>query len=220
MTIKALIAARAGSVRVKNKNIRPFAGSTLLEIKIQQMMRIPELDGVVVNSNSDEMLGMAARLGAETVKRDEFFATSEISVNEFYANIAEHFNADTVLLTYCTSPLVRDETYSAAIKVYNNLSDRYDSLLSVSPLKEFLWIDGKAANYDLHHKPRSQDLPDNYVILNSAIHILPRDMMIQRKDCAGENPYLFPLSAEEDADIDNEIDFDFAEFMYKKRNNL
>ncbi len=220
MTIKALIAARAGSVRVKNKNIRPFAGSTLLEEKIKQMLRIPELDGVVVNSNSDEMLEMAARLGAETVKRDDYFASSEISVNEFYRNIAENFNADTVLLTYCTSPLIQDATYQKAISVYNNLSPEYDSLLSVSPLKEFLWIDGKPANYDIHHKPRSQDLPDNYVILNSAIHILPRDMMIQRKDCAGENPYLFPIAPGEDADVDNEIDFDFAEFMYRRLHHV
>ena len=32
--IKALIAVRSGSLRVKNKNIKPFAGSSLLEIKI------------------------------------------------------------------------------------------------------------------------------------------------------------------------------------------
>ena len=50
--IKALIPVRAGSQRVKNKNIRPFAGSSLLEIKIKQMMRIKELDGVIVNSDN------------------------------------------------------------------------------------------------------------------------------------------------------------------------
>ena len=38
--IKALIPARSGSNRVKNKNVQPFAGSTLLEPKIRQMLRI------------------------------------------------------------------------------------------------------------------------------------------------------------------------------------
>lgn len=51
MKIKALTPVCSGFVRVKNKNIAPFAGSSLLEIKIRQMLRIPELDGVVVNSN-------------------------------------------------------------------------------------------------------------------------------------------------------------------------
>ena len=35
--IKALVAVRSGSQRVLNKNIRPFAGSSLLEIKIKQL---------------------------------------------------------------------------------------------------------------------------------------------------------------------------------------
>ena len=60
--IKALIPVRAGSQRVKNKNIRPFADSSLLEIKIKQMQRIKELDGVIVNSDSDEMLDIAKSL--------------------------------------------------------------------------------------------------------------------------------------------------------------
>lgn len=49
MSIKALVAVRSGSVRVKN--IRPFAGSSLLEIKLMQLKKISGLDGIVVNSN-------------------------------------------------------------------------------------------------------------------------------------------------------------------------
>ena len=101
MTLKALIPVRSGSQRVKNKNIRPFAGSSLLEIKIKQMLRIPELDGVVVNSNSDEMLEVASRLGAETVKRDEYFASSEVSINEVYHDLAQHFDADDMVFCRC-----------------------------------------------------------------------------------------------------------------------
>ena len=35
--IKALVAVRSGSMRVKNKNMRPCAGSSLLEIKLAQL---------------------------------------------------------------------------------------------------------------------------------------------------------------------------------------
>ena len=34
--ITAIIPVRKGSVRVKNKNLKPFADSSLLEIKIKQ----------------------------------------------------------------------------------------------------------------------------------------------------------------------------------------
>ena len=63
MGIKALVAVRSGSVRVENKNIRPFAGSSLLEIKLSQLKRIRNLDGIVVNSNDKEMLDIACRMG-------------------------------------------------------------------------------------------------------------------------------------------------------------
>ncbi|MCD7780640.1 MAG: hypothetical protein LUH05_08220 [Candidatus Gastranaerophilales bacterium] len=61
--IKALIAVRSGSVRVKNKNIKPFCGSSLLEIKIKQLLSILQIDGVVVNSNDDIMLDTAKNMG-------------------------------------------------------------------------------------------------------------------------------------------------------------
>ncbi len=215
MKIKALIPVRSGSVRVKNKNIAPFAGSSLLEIKIRQMLRIPELDGVVVNSNSEEMLQMAQRLGAETVKRDEYYATSEVSPNEFYENMAQNMEADIVVATNCTAPLVEDKTYSLAIRKFLTLH-KHDSLVSVSPLKEFLWIDGKAANYDRNRKPRSQDLPENFVLLNHVVHILPRETMVRCKDIIGQTPYFFAISQRESMDIDTPTDFEIAEIMYSK----
>ena len=67
MKIKGLIPVRSGSTRVLNKNIRPFANSNLLKIKIEQLQRISRLDGIIVNSNSDEMLDMARTMGVEAV---------------------------------------------------------------------------------------------------------------------------------------------------------
>ena len=43
--------------------MRPFAESSLLEIKLRQLLSIRSLDGVVVNSNDDKMLEAAAAYG-------------------------------------------------------------------------------------------------------------------------------------------------------------
>ena len=215
MTIKALIPVRAGSQRVKNKNIRPFAGSSLLEIKIKQMQRIKELDGVIVNSDSDEMLDIAKNLGAETFKREPYYASSEVSANELYRNIAETTNSDLILYTHVTNPLLEDETISSIINKYNDIKSKYDSITTVSLVKEFLWKDGKPINYDVNNKPRSQDLPEIFS-LNHAINLIPRRLMYERKDLMGYKPYFYLLDDIEAIDIDNEIDFEFAEFMYRK----
>ena len=212
--IKALIPVRSGSTRVKNKNVRPFAGTTLLELKIRQMMRIKELDGVVVNSNDDEMLELARQCGAETIKRDEYLATSTVPINEVYEDIARHFDADVMVYSNCTNPLVLDTSISDAIKTYMNLDSRYDSLNTAHLIKEFLWLDGKAVNYDPEAMPRSQELP-NILALNFAVNIIKRDDILKAKSIVGHNPYLYPISQTEATDIDNEIDFEFAEFYYK-----
>lgn len=214
MSIKALIAVRSGSIRVKNKNIKPFADSSLLEIKIKQLLEIPELDGVIVNSNDDKMLDIARQLGAEAVKRDEYFATSEVSPNELYVNMAENFSADTVVFANATNPLITNETIIKCIQAYKDAKD-FDSVNTVNLVKEFLWLDGKAINYDPTKKPRSQDLPD-IVSINHAVNVIDRRLMIERKDIFGYKPYLYTVDKVEAIDIDDMVDFEFAEFMYKK----
>ena len=214
--IKGLIPVRAGSVRVKNKNIRPFADSSLLEIKIKQLLLIPELDGVIVNSNSEEMLSLAKSLGAEIVKRDEYYATSEISPNDLFVNIAENFNADIMVYANATNPLIANQTISDCINIYKN-TEKYDSVNTVNLVKEFLWLDGKAINYNPNKKPRSQDLPD-IVSINHAVNVIDKNLMIERRDIFGYKPYLKIIDKIEAIDIDDEADFEFAEFMYNKHN--
>lgn len=223
MNIKALIPVRSGSLRVKNKNIRPFAGSSLLEIKVKQMKRIQALgliDGVVVNSNCDEMLEIVKRNGAECVKREQRFAMSESRINEVYVDIARHFDADVMLYVDCTNPLLSDMKLIESLEVYKNRKVDEDTLNSCHYVKEFLWrMDGGKSpiNYDLSNIPRSQDLP-NIVALNFAINIVPTQQMIEQKSIVGKNPILFLLDEIESVDIDNEIDFEFAEFLYHRIN--
>lgn len=215
MSIKALIPVRSGSLRVQNKNIRPFANSNLLEIKIKQLQRIKQLDGIIVNSNDDEMLDIARALGAETVKRDDYFASNTVSINEVYVDLLQNFNADDVLFADVTNPLIKDSTVEQAIANYYKNIDCFDSCNTVNAVKMFLWQDGKTINYDVNAKPRSQDLP-NIVAINSAINVISKATMLSTKDFIGRRPDFLEVSAIEGLDIDNPIDFEFAEFMYRK----
>lgn len=217
MGIKALVAVRSGSQRVHNKNIRPFAGSTLLDLKLEQLKRIKNLDGIVVNSNDKEMLDIALSHGCEAVKRDEYFASNSVSMSEVYKNMAENFNADIVAYINVTNPLIKDDTIYNAIEKFKKTVDMYDSLNSAHLVKEFMFQNNLPINYDLRHQPRSQDLPDIYA-LNFAISIISRKNMIQGMNVVGFKPYIYGIDEVEATDIDNQIDFDFAEFLYKRQN--
>lgn len=217
MKIKAMVAVRSGSVRVQNKNIKPFAGSTLLDLKLQQLKRIPNLDGVVVNSNSDEMLAIAEEYGCEPVKRDEYYASNSVSMSDVYKNMAENFSGDIVAYINVTNPLLKDDTIVKAIETYKSFveSGEFDSLNSAHLIKEFMFKDNLPINYDLRHQPRSQDLPD-IAALNFAISIISKEKMIECKNVVGYKPNIYVIDEVEATDIDNPIDFEFAEFVYKK----
>lgn len=216
MSIKALVAVRSGSTRVLNKNIRTFAGSSLLEIKLQQLKRIKELDGIVVNSNDEQMLSVARGLGWETVLRDPYYASNDVSMSDVYKNMAENTDSDIIAYINVTNPLLLDETISKAIARYYEGRKKYDSLNSAHLVKEFLFKDNLPVNYDLRHQPRSQDLPD-IAALNFAVSILERQTMIECKNVVGYRPDIYVIDEVEATDIDNQIDFDFAEFVYKYR---
>lgn len=56
MKITAVIPIRTGSQRVKDKNLRPFGDTNLMELKIQNLLKVPELDSIIVNTNSEDAI--------------------------------------------------------------------------------------------------------------------------------------------------------------------
>ena len=219
MKIKALVAVRGGSQRIKNKNIRPFSNSSLLEIKLEQLKRIQELDGIVVNSDDESMLNIAKKMGCETVEREKYFASSSVCMSEVYKNMAENIDADAIVYANVTNPLIKDDTVSKAIQTYISNIEKYDSLNSAHLIKEFMYFEGKPINYDLKKQPRSQDLP-NIAALNFAISIVSKEKMISSMNIVGDTPYIYIIDEYEAIDIDNMIDFEIAEYLYNMRNNI
>ena len=192
-----------------------------MEVKLNQLKRIPNLDGIVVNSNDDRMLEIASSLGCETVKRSQYYASNEVSMSDVYRNMAENVDADVIAYINVTNPLIKDVTIIEAIEKYKEIiaNGNFDSLNSAHLIKEFMFVDNKPINYDLKNQPRSQDLPD-IATLNFAVSIVSKEKMISCKNVVGDKPYIHIIDEVEATDIDNQIDFDFAEYMYKLQNNM
>lgn len=211
--IAGVIACRGGSIRVPHKNIKPFADSSLLEIKINQLKQL--VPQVYVNSDSDQILKLAEANGAIPVKRDPYYATSEVSINEVYSNVTQDIPHEHILYAHVTSPLIKTSTIEACIEKYNNLEDIYDSVCTVQLLKKFIWYRGNSINYDANNMPRSQDLP-NFHMIAFAINILPKESIQYLKNIVTPNYYPIILDEIEAMDIDNNIEFELAEYLYKK----
>ena len=109
--------------------------------------------------------------------------------------------------------MVKFDSLYKCFEIYRILPNEYDSLATVTNIHKFMWYKDKAINYDPKNMPRSQDLPDYYV-LNFAFNILKRDLMISKKNIIGNNFYPYHLDELEAYDIDTEIEFKIAEYIY------
>jgi len=212
--INVLIAVRGGSKRVPKKNVRPFCNSSMLELKVQQALRLEDVNEVIVTSDDDEMLEIAYRLGAAPMERDPHYATDSVPMGEVYVHLASLIDCKDILWIPVTSPLVTDRTIQDCIDIYKHRGF-YDSVVTTNIIKEYLWLNDKAINYDPKKHPRSQDLPDIYA-LNFAVNILPRELMIKNKNILGNNFYSYMLDEIEAIDVDTEYEFMLAEFLYEK----
>lgn len=102
MKIIAVVTARAGSVRLKNKNILPLAGRPLAEWSVIAAVRA----GLrcIVTSDIPELAAVATRHGATFVERPQELATSDCSHAEAVLHALEGERYDAVMLLQPTSP--------------------------------------------------------------------------------------------------------------------
>lgn len=211
----AVVPVRKGSQRVESKNTRPFSHTSLLELKLRVLKHVEGIDEIIVNTDCEEALRIAGSLHVSTHVREARFASSCVTNDQHWRHIAETTDTDILLMAQTTSPLVRVKTYQEALTQFLWLDREHDSINSVSQEKKFLWLEGQALNYNSKKTPKSQDLPD-IVSLNFAITVINREVMIERENVVGENPYFVTLSKTESVDVDDQSDFEYAEFLYEK----
>ena len=208
--VTALIPVRAGSVRIKNKNLRLIGGETLLARKIRILKECSNVGDIIVASDSEKMLSIAEAMGVKTFKMEEKYASSTVVLNDAIHYLYSNMPGEHVMWVHVTSPLVKKETFEESIRTYfKKLKEGHDSLTTYTAIREYLWDENGPINYSRGHHPRSQDLKP-YKKLNFAILIIPKKVAIEKKYYIGENPYWFETSIEESVDIDNEIDLFMA----------
>jgi N-acylneuraminate cytidylyltransferase len=217
--ITAIIPVRAGSQRVKNKSIRSFGDTNLLEHKIKQLLEIKEIDEIILTTDSKIAKDIGNKYNITVLDRDNYYASSECNNSEFFKYIAEQTDKSNNFLLYTpvTSPFVKNETIQNVIKIFLENTD-YDSIVPVEILKHHMWMNNKPLNYSLENAPNTQDLPDIFA-LNYTCSIISREDQIKLSSLCGLKPYFYKLSQLEAIDIDTIYDFEMAQILYKNKFN-
>jgi CMP-N,N'-diacetyllegionaminic acid synthase len=180
----ALIPARSGSERVKDKNIRPLAGHPLLAYAIATARQAGIFDRVVCSTDSTKIAEVAQRYGADVpFLRPSELATSTSPDIEWLKytleQLGEHY--DLFAIVRATNPFRGPEVLQRALEQLLTTPEA-DSIRAVELVKQHpgkMWVvDGKVmrpllgqAHLDVAwHAGQYQALPEIYV-QNSALEI-------------------------------------------------
>lgn len=209
MQVTAVIIARGGSRRLPGKNLLNFHGRPLVAHKVHQLRQCRLVDTVVVGSDSQEILDVAAKESAQVVRRKAEFC-DEVSRpwNDVIADMASKVHGDVILWAHCTNPCIRPQTYDRALADYLTREEGYDSLVGVTRLQSHLWFRGEPLNYTpgaVPHPVAAQLEPVYWQ--NGGIFIMDRQAMLDRRYVIGDRPLLFEVSEDEAVDIDTEEDY-------------
>lgn len=216
--IVAFVPMRHSSERVVGKNYRPFAGKPLYHHIVLSLLNCSQISQVCIDTDSPTIIEDAQKHfpAVKILLRPEHLRAGTIAMNDVLLNSVAQVPGDVYLQTHSTNPLLRSETIAQAIDLFFNSPD-YDSLFTVTRLQTRLYdAEGKAINHDPNILLRTQDLPPVYEE-NSNLYIFTEKILKEKKNRIGYQPLLFEVAREEAWDIDEEIDFRVAEFLYFNR---
>lgn len=216
--IVALVPMRHHSVRVPRKNYRMFAGVPLYHHIINALLNCPLVTEIMIDTDSPVILEDAKQNFPQVklVERPQRLWADTTPMNEVLLYDVTQISAGYYIQTHSTNPLLRTRTITEAIETFLNRLPEYDSLFSVTRLQSRLW---DAQNRPVNHDPnillRTQDLPPIFEE-NSNLYIFSRNVLEARHNRIGERPLMFEIDKMETWDIDEELDFEIAEFLYLK----
>ena len=208
----AIVPMRHNSERVPGKNYRPLAGIPLYHHVIRTLSAVPEIDSIVIDTDSDFIIDDCAAHfpHVRVLLRPENLRDGNIAMNDVLLNTLDQVDADVVLQTHSTNPFLKADTVSSALKLFNRPGNEFDSVFSVTRLQARLWdTETRPVNHDPSVLLRTQDLPPLF-IENSCFFIFTPELLRERGNRIGATPFMFEMAPLEAVDIDVEEDFALA----------
>lgn len=221
----AIIPARGGSKRLPGKNIKLLGDKPLIAWTIEAAIKSNVFDHVFVSTDSEEIASVSKDYGAKVpFLRPAELASDTATTNDVVTHLVEWFEKEhnravtTVAILQPTSPLRNAQHIQEAFEV---MKDKHaKAVVSVCELEhpiQFcnqLGVDGSMDGFiKKENNKRTQDL-EPYYRLNGAIYIFDREYVGRISELYSKGTYSYLMSSRSSVDIDTEVDFKWAEFLY------
>lgn len=225
--IIGIIPARGGSKGLPRKNILPLLGKPLIAWTIEQANSSKYLEKVFVSTDDEEIAKISKNYGAEVpFIRPKELATDDAKGVDVVMHAIEWLEMnnnfyDLIMLLQPTSPLRTTEDIDNTIELL--FSKKAKAIISVCEAEHhpswtnILPPDDCMKNFlrpEIMNKNR-QELPIFYR-LNGAIYLAYCCYLKTLRSFFGEETYAYKMHRGSSIDIDNDVDFKFAEFLLEK----
>ena len=230
MNVLSIIPARGGSKGLPGKNIKPLAGIPLIQYPVITALECKYIDRVITTTDSEEIGRLAKEAGSDVIMRPPELATDAALVIDAIWHVidtvaAEGYIPDIIVLLEPTSPLRNVNDVDAGIlKV---MSGDYDCATAISPLKTppaRIWrvVGETIESFIPGSKPYlpRQQLETGYEF-TGLFYVFTLELIKEDRS----NPLLIrkriaPVIVDQNSfvDIDEEIDFKFAELLVAELN--
>ena len=203
----AVIPARAGSRGIPNKNIRLIGGNPLVYYSIKTALDCPYIDRIIVTTDSESVATIAAHLGVAVHWRKKELCADDVTLDAVVYDAVKGCHADYVITMQPTSPTLKPETLSAAIRY--SLDTDCDSVISVVNRPHLSWTKKDnivIPNYS--ERVNRQFLPPHY--METGAFVISKSSAITPVSRLGKDIQVFEISEEEAIDIDSSLDLILA----------
>ena len=220
--VLAVIPARGGSKGIPRKNVRLMHGKPLIYYSIQNALACSYIDDVVVSSDDEEILSIAAMYGAKAMNRNSALAQDAVTLDPVIYDAVLRMEQETgktydvVVTLQATSPLLTVETLDGALKSF--LESDFDTISAVNkPHLSWTTKDGRCVpNYE--KRLNRQQLPPNF--LEAGAFLITRRACMSENNRIGANASVYEMPEKEAIDIDSYADWIVCEQELSKKRIL
>jgi CMP-N-acetylneuraminic acid synthetase len=219
--ITAFLPCRSGSQRIKNKNLKRFSNfkNGLLEIKISQLLRVKEINKIIVSTDDNKIINyLKTKTNKKifVIKREKNLSSSHTKTDDLIKYVPSIINNGLVMWTHVTSPFINSIHYTKAIEIFKKNKKRYDSLVSVTKLQDFIFINKKLYKENKYYNwPNTQNLSPIF-LCNNGIFLTDVKSYIKYGDRLGKKIFFYECDYLSSIDIDWPEDFFLAKKLYEK----
>lgn len=220
--IEVFLPCRKGSKRVPNKNTKPFSGNgkSLLEIKLEQLLKTESVGRITLSTDDEEVVSQARRLSSSIniLERPAHLATDTTSISDLTKYASTVVDADFTLWTHVTSPLFGSRSYTRLVRFFEeNFIDGL-SLVAVRRLNGYLFSKDRRPLYEIGFGetvwPPTQSLEPIFEV-NSAAFLVPTSRLSSGERTTPSWQF-FECGQIESIDVDTSEDWELAAATYER----